>query len=229
MDVIIVLGCVFIFLSYFLIGSWPVGRTIGKFFANVEVQEAGSGKDGATNVMRVTGDRMLGVVVFMVDAGAKGTLWMFAVYWIFGVIFHTYSWIVYACFAAVLLGHIFPVLTFFKTGGAGIALLIGGLMSIVPGLAYALAVIVWLIVFNVSKGVKFLCNIAAVVSLMMVGLIFNFSWAFAGFTVFATALTMFAHQRNFNRWRRGQEEKKTWDDLWKSILKLGEIFKKSTK
>jgi len=226
MDTLLILGFIFIFLSYF-IGSWPVGRSMGKFFADVEVQDAGSGKSGATNVMRTTGDRMLGVVVFMTDATVKGVFWIFAMQLIFGVIFHTYSWIVYACFAAVLLGHVFPVLTFFKTGGAGIAILIGGLMSLVPGLAYALAIAAWLTTFHFSRGIKFLCNIAIVSTLLVIGLLFNFSWPFLGFAAFATGLTLFAHRQNLYRWRRGQESKTTWENLGKSILKMGEMFKKN--
>jgi len=227
MDIIFVLGYVFIFISYFFIGSWPVGRSMGKFFANVEVQDSGSGKDGATNVMRVTGDKMLGVVVFMVDAGVKGAFWIFIVQMIFGVIFHTYAWIVYACFAAVLLGHIFPLLTLFKTGGAGIAILIGGMMSLASGLDYFFGIMAWLITFHFSKGVKFLCNIAGVSTLLFFSLLFNFSWPFLGFVVFAIALTVFAHRKNFNRWLQGKEEKHTWNDFVKSIIKLGEMFKKN--
>ncbi len=226
MDAMLIVGPIFIFFSYF-IGSWPVGRSMAKFFLGVEIQEAGSGKSGATNVMRTTGDRMLGAVVFLVDAAVKGVLWMFVMYIIFGIVFHTYAWIVYACFAAVLLGHIFPVLTNFKTGGAGIAILIGGPMSLVPALAYALGIAAWLAMFHFSHGIKFLCNIVAVGTLLLIGLLLNFSWPFLGFTIFAMGLTAFAHRQNFKRWRHGEEGKNSWGDLWKSILKLGEMFIKT--
>ncbi|MFH1423734.1 MAG: glycerol-3-phosphate acyltransferase [Candidatus Nealsonbacteria bacterium] len=226
MNIALSLGYIFIFISYF-IGSWPVGRSMAKFFNDVEVENTGSGKGGTTNVIRTTGDRMLGAVVFLIDAGIKGTFWIFAMQIIFGMVFHTYAWILYACFAAVLLGHIFPALTKFKTGGAGIAILIGGLMSLVPGLAYALGIAAWLVMFHLSHGVKFLCNIAAVSTLLLTGLLFDFSWPFLGFVVFAIGLTSLAHRQNFARWRRGKESKNSWADLWKSILKLGEMFKKN--
>lgn len=228
MNIIQILGYVLIFISYFL-GSWPVGRSMGKFFDDVEVQEAGSGKSGTTNVMRTTGDKMLGTTVFLIDAGVKGVAWMFVMYIIFGLIFRDYTWIIYACFAAVLLGHVFPALTLFKTGGAGIAILIGGLISLVPGLAYALAIAIWLLTFHFSKGIKFLCNIALISTLLVVGLLSNFSWPFLGFAVFAVGLTFFAHRQNFKKWRDGQEGKNSWQDLWQSILKLREVFKKRMK
>lgn len=227
MNIIQILGYVFIFISYFIVGSWPVGRSMAKFFDDVEVENAGSGKSGTTNVMRTTNDRVLGITVFLVDFGIKGVAWIFVMYIIFGLIFRDYDWIVYACFAAVLLGHVFPALTKFKTGGAGIATLIGGLMSLVPALAYALAIAVWLVIFHLSKGIKFLCNIAAVSTLLLVGLLFDFSWPFLGFTIFATGLTLFAHRQNFKRWRQGKEGKNSWRDLWKSILRMGKIFKKN--
>lgn len=224
MDAIRIVGFVFIFFSYF-IGSYPVGRSMAKFFLDVEVQEAGSGKSGATNVMRTTHDRLLGLIVGIIDGGVKGTLWMVVVYIIFGLAFNL-QWVVYACLIAVLLGHIFPVLTNFKTGGAGIAILIGGPMVLVSGLAYALAILAWLVTFQLSKGTKFLCNIMAVTVLLFTGVAFHFSWLFLGFTFIAIGLTSLAHRQNFYRLSHNQETRSTWVDLGKSILKLGEMFKK---
>ena len=175
--------------------------------------------------MRTTQDRMLGVVVVAVDGGLKGTLWIFAVYIVFNMAFGL-SWVVYACFAAVLLGHIFPALTNFKTGGAGIAILVGGPMVLVPGFSYALAIMAWLVTFHFSKGIRFLCNIVSVATLFLVGVAFNFSWSFLGFAFFAIGLTSLAHRQNFYRLRHGKEEKSNWDDLRKSILKLGEMLRK---
>jgi len=175
--------------------------------------------------MRTTHDRLLGLIVGIIDGGVKGTLWIFVIYIIFGLAFNL-QWMVYACLVAVLLGHIFPVLTNFKTGGAGIAILIGGPMVFVPGLAYALAILAWLLTFQLTKGVKFLCNIMAVTVLLLTGIAFHFSWLFLGFCFFAVGLTSLAHRQNFYRLSRGQEAKSTWEDLGKSILKLGEIFKK---
>jgi len=215
MDKILIVGFVFIFISYF-IGSWPVGRSVGKFFANVEIQEGGSGKGGMSNAWRRTKDKMIGVVVLIVDGGVKGAFWIFAVYIIFGTVFNLY-WVVYACFAAVLLGHIFPALTNFKTGGAGIAILIGGPLVLVPGFAYALGIIAWLVTFHLSQGVRFLCNIVSVSVLLLTGVAFNFSWSFLGFAFFAIALTSLAHRQNFCRLRHGKEQKSKWEDIGKGF------------
>ena len=54
-----------IILSY-LLGSIPFGVVIGRLFANVDVRNYGSGKMGATNVMRVAGKKAA-VIVFICD------------------------------------------------------------------------------------------------------------------------------------------------------------------
>jgi len=193
---------VFFFMSYF-IGSYPTGHLIGRFFANIEVQDNGSGKGGATNVMRTTKDVMLGLIVGAIDLGVKGAFWMCMV----RIIFANLEWAAFICFAILLLGHVFPLLTNFKTGGAGVATVVGGAVAFAGGFAYLLAAVAWVLTFYLSKGIRALCNMAAVAVLLFSGVLFDFSWEFLAFAVFATGLVVFAHRSNIKRMRQGKEDR----------------------
>ena len=50
----------------YLLGSIPFGLIISKLKSGVDVREYGSGKTGATNVMRITGTK-LGVLTLVLD------------------------------------------------------------------------------------------------------------------------------------------------------------------
>ncbi|MFW6118529.1 MAG: glycerol-3-phosphate acyltransferase, partial [Chloroflexota bacterium] len=55
----------------YLIGSIPFGLIIGKLKGGVDIREHGSGKSGATNVMRTLGTR-LGVLTLVLDVVKAG-------------------------------------------------------------------------------------------------------------------------------------------------------------
>ncbi|MDH4270204.1 MAG: glycerol-3-phosphate acyltransferase, partial [Dehalococcoidia bacterium] len=50
----------------YLLGSIPFGLIIGKLKSGVDIREHGSGKTGATNLMRVSGTK-LGVLALVLD------------------------------------------------------------------------------------------------------------------------------------------------------------------
>ncbi len=64
------LGLICLISSYFL-GSIPTGFLAGKWIANIDLREIGSGSTGATNVLRQIG-KGPALVVFLIDV-AKGT------------------------------------------------------------------------------------------------------------------------------------------------------------
>ncbi|GAG16882.1 unnamed protein product, partial [marine sediment metagenome] len=123
----------------YLLGSIPFGLIIGKLRSGVDIREHGSGKTGATNLMRVSGTK-LGVLALVLDvvkaAGAvmlatviigRGsgvlTIGGVSVYWQ-----HVAQ--VTAGLAAVA-GHNWPVFAKFK-GGRGVTAYFGTLFAICP-------------------------------------------------------------------------------------------------
>ena len=123
----------------YLLGSIPFGLIIGKLKKGVDIREQGSGKTGATNLMRVAGTK-LGLLALVLDVvKATGAVLLAAlivdrgagaiavagasVYWQ-----HVAQ--VAAGLAAVI-GHNWPVFAKFK-GGRGVTAYFGTLFAIFP-------------------------------------------------------------------------------------------------
>ena len=127
-----------IILGY-LLGSIPFGLLIGRRSAKVDVRQYGSGKTGATNVLRAAGKKAAALVVIL-DV-LKGVLAV-----LFAGLIIRGDYLVVGEFglgmlvaqvlaaSAVIIGHIFPVFLKFK-GGRGVAPFFGGLMALCPAAA----------------------------------------------------------------------------------------------
>ncbi|QKG28594.1 glycerol-3-phosphate 1-O-acyltransferase PlsY [Campylobacter sp. RM16187] len=133
----------------YLLGGIPFGLILGKFFANVNIQNEGSKSIGATNVLRVLKEKdpklakkiailtvvcdvlkgVLPILIAKFIGLSPATLWAMAV---FSVIGHCYS----------------PFLKF--EGGKGVATGAGVLMIFLP-IEIIVALVVWFIIGKVLK------------------------------------------------------------------------------
>jgi glycerol-3-phosphate acyltransferase PlsY len=121
----------------YLLGSIPFGLIIGKLKSGVDIREQGSGKTGATNLMRVAGTKLgffalvldvvkataaviLATIIIDRDSGVL-TVGAVSVYW-------QYVAQVAAGLAAVV-GHNWPVFAKFR-GGRGVAAYFGTLFAL---------------------------------------------------------------------------------------------------
>ncbi len=120
----------------YLLGSIPFGVWIGRRKTGVDVRQYGSGKIGATNVLRTAG-RKAAAAVATLDV-LKGMLAVVFAWLIIGK-----SYLVVGDFAlgalmaevmaasAAIAGHIWPVFLKFR-GGRGVATFFGGLIALCP-------------------------------------------------------------------------------------------------
>jgi len=120
----------------YLLGSIPFGLLISRRSAKVDVRQHGSGKTGATNVLRTAG-RKAAALVATLDV-SKGVLAV-----IFAGLIVRGDYLVVGGFGlgmlvaqvlaalAAVLGHNFPVFLKFK-GGRGVATFFGGLIALCP-------------------------------------------------------------------------------------------------
>jgi glycerol-3-phosphate acyltransferase PlsY len=123
----------------YLLGSIPFGALIGKRVAKVDVRDYGSGKTGATNVLRMAG-RKAAALVIALDV-SKG---MLAVIFAGFVVSRDYlvvgdiglGVLTAQCLAALaaMAGHNWPVFLKFR-GGRGVATFFGGLIALCPVVA----------------------------------------------------------------------------------------------
>lgn len=120
----------------YLVGSIPFGLLIAKRYARVDVRKYGSGKIGATNVLRTAG-RKTAIMVVLLDL-AKGMLAVIFAGLIIGKGYLVVNGFglgalvaeVLAALAAIV-GHNWSVFLKFR-GGRGVATFFGGLIALCP-------------------------------------------------------------------------------------------------
>ena len=188
-----------IIISY-LLGSIPFGLVVTKLFNKGDIRKVGSGNIGATNVMRVGGLRLAGLV-WLLD--------MFKA--IFAVLIGRYvggdvfaAW----CGFVAIVGHCFPIWLKFH-GGKGISALFGVLLAINP-ILFVVCGIEWLIV-ALSTGFSSAGATVVFCLIPILGFVIDFG---IGFAFLAIALLCFwRHRENILRLISGKESKVEWK--WK--------------
>jgi glycerol-3-phosphate acyltransferase PlsY len=123
----------------YLLGSIPFGLIIGKLKKGVDIREQGSGKTGATNLMRVAGTK-LGLLALVLDVvKATGAVLLAALIvdrsagtlTIAGASVYWQHIAQVAAGFAVVAGHNWPIFAKFK-GGRGVTAYFGTLFAIFP-------------------------------------------------------------------------------------------------
>jgi len=197
----------------YLLGSIPFGVLIGRRSGKVDVRQYGSGKIGATNVLRTAGRKAAALVVVL-DV-SKG---MLAV--VFAGLIVGRSYLVVGDFALGMLvaqvlaalasvtGHIFPVFLKFR-GGRGVATFFGGLIALCP-----VAAIVGGEIFIVGAGLtRFasLGSIAGVVGaytvLVPLTIMNGFPIEYLAYALIGAIVVIAMHRDNIARLLSGKERK----------------------
>jgi len=111
-----------VFLVSYLIGSIPTAYIAVRIKARIDIRLAGSGNVGTMNAYEVTGSRLLGIAVLVVDV-AKGAVAALLGEWLG----HGSVMVFGTSLFGVVCGHCFPVWLKFK-GGRGLATTAGGML-----------------------------------------------------------------------------------------------------
>ena len=195
----------------YLIGSIPFGLIISKLRGGVDVRKCGSGKTGATNVMRAVGTKF-GILTIVLDVGkAAGAVILAKV--IVGNAFLTIGiiplqWQVAQIMAglAVVAGHNWPVFAKFK-GGRGVTAYFGTLFAIAPPLAIFGAEVLAVSALrsrHMSQG-SILAVLAVWCLLVPLTITHNFSPLYLAYALAAVVLVVYQHRDNVRRLQRGTE------------------------
>ena len=196
-------------LAAYLLGSIPWGFLIGRYYG-VDVRKEGSKNIGATNVTRCVG-KGAGKLCFALDF-LKGALPVVAAQYFFNG-GKCFEYAVIATLFAVVIGHMFPVFLKFH-GGKGVSTAAGAIMALTP-IPLIIALVVWVVVFLVSRYVS-LASIAAAAVLPIVAWIFyliGFGSDLArsqGVLIFLTIIALLAilrHHANILRLLNGTENR----------------------
>jgi len=188
-----------IIISY-LLGSIPFGLIVAKLVKKTDLRTVGSGNIGATNVMRVGGLRLAGLV-WILDM-LKAIVAVLIGRYVGGEILAVW------CGFIAIIGHCFPIWLRFH-GGKGVSCLFGVLLAINPVL-FVICGIEWLIV---ALGTGYSSAGALVAFVLMPILGFYISVGIGiGFSAIAI-LCLWRHRENILRLIHGKESKVEWK--WK--------------
>lgn len=188
-----------IFISY-LLGSIPMGLLLTKIAGKGDLRKVGSGNIGATNVMRVGGLRMAGLV-WLLDM-AKAIIAVLLGKYLAGDAFG--AW----CGFAAIVGHCYPIWLRFK-GGKGISSLFGVMLAMSP-LVFVVCGIEWLLVALYSG----ISSLGATVVFCLIPILGFAMGTDIGLAFLAIALLcMWRHRENIKRLIAKSESKIEWK--WK--------------
>ncbi len=186
-------------ISY-LLGSVPMGILLTRMMGKGDLRKVGSGNIGATNVMRVGGLRMAGLV-WLLDM-TKAIVAVFLGKWIGGDTFG--AW----CGLVAIIGHCYPIWLKFK-GGKGISSLFGVVLAMSP-MTFVVCAVEWLLV-ALTSGISSLGAVVVFCLLPILGFAIGggVGWAFLAIGL----LCMWRHRENIKRLISGIESKIEWK--WK--------------
>jgi glycerol-3-phosphate acyltransferase PlsY len=149
---------------YYIIGSIPTAYLVLKFRHQLDIRNEGTGNVGAMNSYDVTGSKVSGISVFVVDF-LKGIIPALVLLYVLKL--NLYFTIV--PLVLLVLGHNFSIFIKFK-GGRGLATGAGILIVMNFWL-----VILWLIFYAIVKKIKNNVHIATVIALVLIPLVLIFA------------------------------------------------------
>lgn len=197
----------------YLLGSIPFGLLIGRRSAKVDVRQYGSGKTGATNVLRAAGKKAAALVVILdVSKGVLAVLFAGLIirgdYLVVGEFGLGMLVAQVLAASAAIIGHIFPVFLKFK-GGRGVAPFFGGLIALCPAAAIFGGEVL-IIGAGLTKFAS-LGSIAGVIGtyavLVPLTILSGFPIEYLAYALIGTIIVIVMHRDNIVRLVKGKERK----------------------
>lgn len=189
----------------YLLGSLPFGYLVARLHG-VNIFEVGSRSPGATNVMRVLGPKA-GYPVYALDAlkGAVAAGWPLACFVAWGGNPEYLGPVQLVGLAFALVGHSYSCFTGFK-GGKGVATASGGLIVIMP-LAALTCMVVWVLVFFISRYVSLASILSALALPGMAALFYRGSRSIIILAAVVGLFVVVNHRANVVRLAKGTEHR----------------------
>jgi glycerol-3-phosphate acyltransferase PlsY len=185
----------------YLVGSIPIGLIVGRVARGIDIREYGSGKIGATNVVRTAGIRW-GVVAVLGDI-AKGVAPV-----LIARLVSDDPYVQATAGLCAAVGHDFPIFAGFH-GGRGVATSYGAALAMSP-ISAAIVLPLGIAVLARSRTLS-LMSVTMAPVLAMVSITFAafgwHSWAAATYAIIAAALVVVFHRENIQRLIAGTEPK----------------------
>ena len=204
---------VYIIVLSYLIGSIPFGLLISKFGAKKDIRKFGSGKIGATNVLRTAGSKA--AIIALVADVLKGMLPVILAGYLFGdnlLVIGSFGvgtlLVQVAAALASVAGHNWSIFLKFK-GGRGVATYFGGLTALCPPAAI-IGTETLFISAGLTRYVSFGSILGVVISyivLLPLTIVYKFPLEYMGYALVGSVVILVMHKDNINRLITGTERK----------------------
>lgn len=186
----------------YVIGSVPFGFLVGRAFG-VDPRSKGSGKTGATNVLRTLGRKAsLAVLVCDMAKGAGAVA-------VAMLLFHSTLAGEVAAGVAAIIGHVFPVFIGFR-GGRGVATALGAMLVISP-IVGLVALLTGVVVIARSKLASLGSLLGAGLALALIAILVASRLEQSAlplvYCLLATLILALTHRDNIQRLASGTERK----------------------
>ena len=186
----------------YLFGAVPTGAVVARLWGGVDLTKVGSGKTGATNVLRTLGP-VPAAIVFIGDF-LKGALPVFLA----GALFGRDSWAIAVAGIAAVVGHVYSPFLGFK-GGRGVVTGLSALVALSP-LAAGAGLLVGAAVIATTRYVSLGSVTGTIVgglSLLAQVLIGGQPLPHAAFALIVGTFIVVAHHDNIGRLLQGTERR----------------------
>jgi glycerol-3-phosphate acyltransferase PlsY len=195
----------------YLLGSIPFGLIIGKIASGVDVRKYGSGKTGATNVMRTAGTKF-GILTIVLDVCKAAGAVVLAKVVVgssvlpIGAIFLNWQIAQVMAGLAAVAGHNWPVFAKFK-GGRGATAYFGTLFAIFPpaGIFGAEVLAISALRSRYMSMGSILGALAAWCLMVPLTISYGFPPIYLAYGLVAIALLVYQHRDNMKRLQQGTE------------------------
>lgn len=194
-------------LVAYLLGALPFGLLIGRLIHGVDLRSHGSGRTGTTNALRTLGPAAAALVLAL-DLG-KGVAAVLVTRLLVGSIDPAAGdWAAAAAGVAAVIGHVMSVFIGFR-GGRGVATTAGALVAIAP-IAMAIIGPPALAIMWFSRYVSLGSVLGSLASPLVVAALMVFDLATApalAYAIGSSVVVIVAHRDNIARLRAGTERK----------------------
>jgi len=196
------LAAVVSIVAAYLVGALSGGLLLGRLLGKGDPRSGGSGNIGATNALR-TGGTAFGVATLVFDA-LKGAVAALAIP---ALAAPSLTWLPFACAAAAVIGHVYPVYYGFA-GGKGAATLIGALLCLVPW-AMLPATVVWVATLSLTgyAGLSTILGMTTVLVSILVMVAPAWASPAPAFALAMWLLVLYTHRGNIQRMLAGEENR----------------------
>jgi glycerol-3-phosphate acyltransferase PlsY len=191
-------------LTAYILGSIPTAVWYGKRFFKIDVREHGSGNAGATNTLRVLGNKA-GFIVLFIDL-LKGfiatNLAYFSNFDIDSQVFFNLQMLLGV---TAVVGHVFPVFANFK-GGKGIATILGLAIALNWKIA-TICILFFVLIVWISRFISVGSMITAIIGAVLSFYFYQNNIIANAFFCSIAVMVLYTHRSNIIRLKNGNENR----------------------